>query len=235
MEYSSSSPRVLPSSDSWAELLVVFDCLALAESTSGLHMPSETDVWGVRGHKDPLMQIKEETWRATEMNKPLKWLQREREDRHQSGVFVCACWYGGHLHVLKPELQTRLNYYCWIWFWVVWNKHTQDAVLFRCRYASCSESLFPPLSFYPAQTCFSLPPLNSLLSERDQRSGTLTCPEGGWRTPHLPPLHERCAVPPISLFCIHLSLLSSLGSPDSVQKELCIWFLPLFWILRMDQ
>lgn len=73
---------------------------------------------------------------------------------------------------------------------------------------------------YSAQTCFSLPPLNSLLSERDQRSGTLTCPEGGWRTPHLPPLHERCAVPPISLFCIHLSLLSSLGSPDNVRKEL---------------
>lgn len=47
-----------------------------------------------------------------------------------------------------------------------------------------------------AQTCSSLPPLNSLLSERGQRPGTVTQPGGGWRTPHLHPFPERCAVPP---------------------------------------
>lgn len=44
-------------------------------STSGRHMPSETDVWGVRGHLGPLKQIKEVKWRTREMNKPLKWLR----------------------------------------------------------------------------------------------------------------------------------------------------------------
>lgn len=44
-------------------------------STSGRHMPSKTDAWGVRGQLGSLIQIKDEKWRTTEMNKPLKWLQ----------------------------------------------------------------------------------------------------------------------------------------------------------------
>lgn len=60
-----------------------------------------------------------------------------------------------------------------------------------CSSATCS-----------AQTCFSLPPLNSLLSERGQRPGTVTHPGGGWRTPHLPLFPERWAVPPL-LFILY--------------------------------
>ena len=61
-------------------------------------------------------------------------------------------------------------------------------------YVACSlcRLFVPSCSSAPrsAQTCFSLPPLNSLLSERGQRPGTVTQPGGGWggwKAPHLPP------------------------------------------------
>lgn len=234
MEYSSSLPRVLPSSDSWAELPVVFGCLALAESTSGRHMPSETDVWGVGGHKDPLMQIKEETWRATEMNKPLKWLQREREDQHQSGVFVCVCvliwlvvctcWSQNYKRVSIIAAESDSG-----WFEIN-TPRTQslDADMLR------APSLCPSALLLPCSDMF-LSPSPKFPSFRERSEVRDSDLPRGWvkDSPPPSPPWEMCC-PPISLFCIHLSLLSSLGSPDSVQKESWIWFPPLFWIARMD-
>lgn len=152
------------------------------------------------------------------MNKPLKWLQRKRTSAsiryvYPEMLFDCTCWSQNYKCVLIIAAKSDLGGF------EIDTHRKQSSLDVDMLHASSLCSLRSP-STYSAQTCFSLPPLNSLLSERDQRSGTLTCPEGGWRTPHLPPLQERCAVPPISLFCIHLSLLSSLGSPDNVQKEL---------------
>lgn len=65
-----------------------------------------------------------------------------------------------------------------------------------------------------AETCFCPPPLNSLLSERGQRPGTVTYPGGGWRTPHLPSFHERWAVPP------HLFILYT---PESLILSWITW------------
>lgn len=162
------------------------------------------------------------------MNKPLKWLQREERSASIRWVdadmlFDCRCWSQKYKPVSIISAKSDSGVF-------EINTHRKRSSLdVDVLHASSLCCLHSP-STHSAQTCFCLPPLNSLLSERDQRSGTLTCPEGGWRTPHLPPLHERCAVPPISLFCIHLSLLSSPGSPDNVQKEL--QYLVSGWINR---
>lgn len=91
-----------------------------------------------------------------------------------------------------------------------------------CSSATCS-----------AQTCFSLPPLNSLLSERGQRPGTVTYPGGGWRTPHLPPFPERWAVPP-HLFILYTpeSLILSWITWQCVERAAVSSFQLYFGMLR---
>lgn len=86
-----------------------------------------------------------------------------------------------------------------------------------------------------AQTCFTPPPLNSLLSERGQRPGTVTYPEGGWRTPHLPSFHERWAVPPHLYFVYTWVPYSLLDHLTTCRKSCCIQFPALFWFVLMDQ
>lgn len=90
-------------------------------------------------------------------------------------------------------------------------------------------------STYSAQTCFALPPLNSLLSGRDQRSGTPTCPEGGWRTPQHPLLRERCAAPHSLYFVYTWVFFSPLDHLSMCRKTRGIQFPPLFWTVRQDQ
>ena len=79
------------------ELLGFFAVWGSGTSTSGRHMPSETDVRGVMGRLGPLKQIKEEKWRTTEMNKPLKWLQGRTEQSETliSITQVCVWWRPG--------------------------------------------------------------------------------------------------------------------------------------------
>lgn len=156
------------------------------------------------------------------MIKPLTWLHGGR--RSAPARCVCADMLFV-LHTLKPELQnaSQLLLLNRIQGAFGINTHRKQSPLDAdMLHASSLCSLRSP-STYSAQTCFSLPPLNSLLSGRDQRSGTLTCPEGGLKDSPPPSPSIRDVLPPpatISLFCIHLSLLSSPGSPDNVQKEL---------------
>lgn len=204
-------------------------------STSGRHMPSETDVGEVRGHVGPLKQIKGEKWRTTEMNKPLKWFQgwtahsgtlisiMQRVFAHRDGE-----------KLQKPGLKIYLishlfQFICMrMWMhrqhsgkiWLVLASFISDGPastnvdVLRGRLLVSSLCSLCSSSTYSAQTCFSVPPPNSHLSERCQRSGTVTYPGGGWRTPHLPPLHERQAVPP------HLFVLYT---PESLILSWITW------------
>lgn len=96
---------VLPSTDASQSCLDTFAVWGSNEATSGRHMPSETDVWGVRGHLGPLMQIKEEKWGTTEMNKPLKWLQgwTAPSETLMSITQISVWWRAGCLHPKRPQ------------------------------------------------------------------------------------------------------------------------------------
>lgn len=97
------------------ELLGSFAVLGSGTSTSGRHMPSETDVRGVMGHLGPLKQIKEEKWRTTEMNKRLKWLQGRTEQSETliSITQVCVWWRPGLIaqNGRKEALETSARTY----------------------------------------------------------------------------------------------------------------------------
>lgn len=134
------------------------------------------------------------------MNKPLKWLQRPR----RSASIRCVCWYVGRLHMLKPELQTRLNYCCWIWFRVVWNKHTQDAVFFssRCAPSLCSLRL----SFYLLCSDMFLSPSPKFPSFRARSEVRDSDLPRGWvkdSPPPSPPWEMCCPLAPLHLFILY--------------------------------
>lgn len=135
---------------------------------------------------------------------------------------VGVCWYVCSIARVKTKTATRLNVS------IIaakseggWNKHTQERVFFRFRYASCVESLFPPLSFSLLCSDMFLSPSPKFPSFRERSEVRDSDLPRGWvkdSPPPSPPWEMCCSS--ISLFCIHLSLLSSLGSPDNVQKEL---------------
>lgn len=84
------------------------------------------------------------------------------------------------------------------------------------------ESLFLPLSFYLPCLDMFLSPSPKFPSFRERSEVRDSDLPRGWVKDSLPPSPSWemcCPPPPISLFCIHLSLLSSLGSPDNVQKD----------------
>lgn len=70
-----------------------------------------------------------------------------------------------------------------------------------------------------AQTCFSLPPINSLLSERGQKSGTVTYPGGGVKDSPLPSLPWEMDSSSPFLYFVYTWVSFSLGSVDKAQKE----------------
>lgn len=221
-------------------------------------MPSETDVWKVTGHLGPLMQIKEEKWRTTEMNKPLKWLQGWTAQRETliSITQVCMWWWAVWLHK-KTGCGTKNHSACicdyiyntgpkygfqlrYLQYWLL-STFTEDCStlnvdVFRGVLLVSSLCSLCSSGTRSAQTCFSLPPLNSLLSERGQRPGTVTYPGGGWRTPptHLPPWEMGCSSP--SLYFVYTWVpYSLLDHLTECRKSRCIRFPALFWIVRTDQ
>lgn len=113
-------------------------------------MPSETDVWGVRGHLGPLMQIKEEKWGTTEMNKPLKCLQgwTAPSETLISITQISVWWRAGCLHRKEaPEARTKNHFYylhvCVImlmtWVGKTW---THNAFHFRFCHKMCTTFFF---------------------------------------------------------------------------------------------
>lgn len=87
-----------------------------------------------------------------------------------------------------------------------------------------------------AQTCFCLPPLNSLLSERGQRPGTVTYPGGGWRTlpPDSPPWEMGCVSPSLYFVYTWVPYCPS-DQLTECRESCCIQFPALFCIVPTDQ
>lgn len=113
---------------------------------------------GSWGPSTRLKKKKKENWRGTEMNKPLKWLQRKNISINQ----VCVCWYVVQLHMLKPELQMCLNY-CSIGLGGVnthWKQSSLDVDMLHasslCSLRSpstlllCSDMFFSPSPKFPS-------------------------------------------------------------------------------------
>lgn len=131
------------------------------------------------------------------MDKPLKWLQgRAGCDQRHPDVHVKA----GCAEKTKERIKAGLHAAAFGWKLVkcesvqLKNSHpaaefTHPPFFFLCPPfnvdASCDVLLVSALcsrcssAALRAQTRLPLPPLNSLLSERGQRSGTVTYPRGG--------------------------------------------------------
>lgn len=99
------------------------------------------------------------------------------------------------IYMLKPELKPHLNYCRQIRFRGVWNKHTQEMVFFRCRYASCVASLFSPLSFYLLCSDMFLSPSPKFPSFRARSEVRDSDLPWGWVKDSPPPS------PPWEMFC----------------------------------
>lgn len=219
---------------------------------------SETDARRVRGHLGPLMQIKDEKWRTTEMNKPLKWFQgwtaQSETDQHHSGMRAMTGWlitqkdrkeaacksdHSDNTGLKSHSQWFQMLFYCK--FKVIFSF---TGIVLTCdgptlkvdvlRGVLLVSSLCSPCSSATrsAQTCFSPPPLNSLLSERGQRPGTVTYPGGGWRISPLALYPERWAVLYFVYTWVSYSLLDQL---TECRKSCCIQFPALFLIVRTDQ
>lgn len=78
-----------------------------------------------------------------------------------------------------------------------WNWHTQETVFFRCRYASCVKSLFPPLSFYLLCSDMFLSPSPKFPSFRERSEVRDSDLPRGWvkDSPPPSPPGEMCCSP----------------------------------------
>lgn len=189
------------------------------------------------------MQIKDEKWRTTEMNKPLKWFQgwtaQSETDQHHSGMRAMTGWlitqkdrkeaacksdHSDNTGLKSHSQWFQMLFYCK--FKVILSFTGDCSNLWRSYFksrcvtwrAACVESLFPLLLCYSLCSDMFLSPSSKFPSFRE-RSEARDCDlPWGWVKDFPPrslPWEMGC-----SLFCIHLSLLFSLGSTDRVQKEL---------------
>lgn len=234
----------------------IFCAWGSVTSTSGRHMPGETDVREARGHLGPLMQIKEEKWRTTEMNKPLKWLQGwtaerarlwsaslryARDDgpadctkRRERGCRNCPGLLNRMYVWLHYNMGLKFDFIAKVKLLFSFTEDCSDLrrPCFKCRRvtwrAACVDSLFPRLLCCSLCSDMFLSPSSKFPSFRE-RSEARDCDlPWGWvkdspppppSLPPLPSLRDGLLLLHISLFCIHLSPLFSLGSTDRVQKE----------------